>query len=67
MADTSVKPAKKGTSQARSYIGIVSQGDASIKAAMAEGGISKVHHVDYEAFNVLGFYGEHTTTVYGKE
>ena len=41
-------------------------GDASIKAAMDNGGITKIHHVDYKAMSVLGVYAKYTTVVYGE-
>jgi len=41
-------------------------GDASIKAAMENGGITKIHHVDYKATSVLGVYAKYTTVVYGE-
>lgn len=56
---------KVGTSKATSILGLVATGDASIKTAMANGGISKVKFVDYESKNILGLFGEYTTTVYG--
>lgn len=56
---------KVGTSKATSILGLVATGDASIKAAMANGRITKVKYVDYESKNILGIYGEYTTTVYG--
>lgn len=56
---------KVGVAKATSIIGMVATGDASIKAAMANGGISKIKFVDYDSKNILGLYGEYTTTVYG--
>ena len=56
---------KVGTAKSTSILGLVATGDASIKAAMANGGISRVKYVDYHAKNILGLYGEYTTTVYG--
>jgi hypothetical protein len=41
-------------------------GDASISAAMANGGITRIHHVDHETLNLLGFYARYTTIVYGE-
>jgi hypothetical protein len=41
-------------------------GDASISAAMRNGGITRVHHVDYETLNVLGWFARFTTIVYGE-
>lgn len=56
---------KVGTAQATSILGLVATGDASIEAAALNGGIKKVKYVDYHAKNILGIYGEYTTTVYG--
>jgi len=47
-------------------LGLVALGDASIEAAMKDGGITKVHHVDYETFSVLGVYARFTLIVYGE-
>lgn len=56
---------KTGTAKATSILGLVATGDASIKAAMQQGGITKIKYVDYSAKNILGLYGEYVTTVYG--
>ena len=45
---------------------IVAYGDASISAAMRNGGITRVHHVDHETLNILGVYAKYTTIVYGE-
>ena len=41
-------------------------GDSSIKTAAANGGITKISHVDYHVMSVLGLYVETTVTVYGE-
>ena len=41
-------------------------GDASISAAMRNGGITRVHHVDHETLNILGWFAKYTTIVYGE-
>ena len=41
-------------------------GDASISRAMKNGGITRVHHVDQETLNVLGWFSKYTTIVYGE-
>ena len=50
-----MKAMKTGRSQAEGII-IVGFGDASISAAAKEGQITKVHHVDSNSLNVLGFF-----------
>ena len=63
--DNSVKPVKQGTATAEGII-CFTKGDASLKAAMANGGITKVHHVDYKVTNILGIVGSTTTVVWGE-
>lgn len=55
---------KVGVAKATSILSLVATGDASIRAA-ANGGIKTIKYVDYDAKNILGLYGEYTTTVYG--
>lgn len=63
--DNSVKPMKCGEASARGII-CFTQGDCSIRAAMMDGGITKIHHVDYKVNNILGIVGTTTTLVYGE-
>ena len=63
--DNSVGMSKVGTATSQAIV-FFAQGDASIKAAMEAGGITKVHHVDCEAFSVLGVYATYKTVVYGE-
>ena len=63
--DNDVKPAKMGTAKAEGII-CFCEGDASLKAAMTNGGITKVHHVDYKVKNILGIIGSTTTIVWGE-
>ncbi len=56
---------KVGMSQAEGIL-VVAYGDASISAAMKDGNLTRVHHVDKETFNVLGIYGRYRTIVYGE-
>ena len=65
VTDEDVAYTKVGTAQAVSILGLVATGDASLRAAVRDGKISKIKYVDYSARNILGFYGEYTTTVYG--
>lgn len=56
---------KTGVSTARSVLGILAQGDASIEAACKAGGIKKIHHVDWKVEGVL-FVTNYTCIVYGE-
>ena len=67
MATGETKGSKVGTSQCVSYLGMVAKGDASVAAAMKQGKISKVSHIDWkvESEIPLGIKTVYTTTVYG--
>jgi hypothetical protein len=57
---------KVGTATSTAIICFAS-GDSSVKAAMENGGITKIHNVDYKVMNVLGgLYVKYTTVVYGE-
>nr|NQU90667.1 hypothetical protein [Bacteroidota bacterium] len=57
---------KVGTAKMQSILGLVATGDASIEAAAKSAGITKIHHVDYEATGILGIIATFTTVVYGE-
>ena len=56
---------KVGTSKATSIVG-VTLGDSSLDTARRNGGIKKVHYVDYHTWSVLSVYGWTETRVYGE-
>ena len=51
--------------EAKGYVGVVALGDASIQAAAREAGITRIHHVDYQAKSYVGVYTIYTIIVYG--
>ena len=63
---SNVGASKVGEASATSILGLIATGDASIQAAMKQGGITKVQHVDYNTTSVLGIYATYTVTVYGE-
>ena len=65
MVDNAVRPARCGTAMSKGII-LLAIGDASIEAAMADGNISRVHHIDSEELSVLGLYCEQTIYVWGE-
>lgn len=65
-ASAKVDSLKVGKSQCKDFFSLVAFGDASINAAMKNGNISKVHYVDWKAYNVLGLTGTYECTVYGE-
>ena len=56
---------KEGKACGTSILGWIAQGDASIAAAKANGGITKVSSVDHYAKSILFIYGEWCTIVKG--
>lgn len=64
MESTVVKK-KMGASQSVAVLGLFAFGDASIAKAAEEGGLTTVHHVDYEYMNILFFYQSFKTKAYG--
>lgn len=56
---------KKGEACATSILGLVTTGDASIRAAADAGNIKKVSVVDSSIMNILGLYAKYCTIVSG--
>jgi hypothetical protein len=65
LGDTSVGYSKVGESMAEGIV-LIAQGDASITAAMEDGGIRRIHHVDSEEISILGVYCKQIIRVYGE-
>ena len=65
-ATTATGATKEGKACVQSILGWVAQGDASITAAKAAGGITEVSSVDHTANNILGIIGTWCTVVKGK-
>lgn len=65
VVDNSVRPLKRGETTSGGII-MFGTGDGSIGTAMLNGGITKVHHVDYSVMNILYLYTEIKTIVYGE-
>jgi hypothetical protein len=57
---------KSGQAESMSILGLIATGDASTKAAAANGGLNKIEHADYYYFNVLGVVQRYRTIVYGE-
>ena len=58
-------PLRSGSASANTVLGLFATGDASIRRAALNGGISDIHYVDYRSSSLLGIYAEYTVTVYG--
>jgi hypothetical protein len=63
--DNSVECSKQGFAECQGII-CVAIGDASIRTAMKNGDITKVHHIDHETLCVLGIYSQYKVVVYGE-
>jgi len=58
---------KVGEGSVTSILGLIVTGDASIKAAMERGGITKIHHIDQSVTGFLGYvFTTYTVKVYGE-
>jgi hypothetical protein len=57
---------KQGKACAQSILGLLARGDASVRAAKENGGITEVSSVDHSARNLLNIVGEWCTLVRGK-
>lgn len=56
---------KVGTAKATTILGLVSTGDAGIKAASQDGNIKDIHYVDQQVESIFIFFIKRTTKVYG--
>ncbi len=56
---------KSGSGVCKTYLGLFSQGDASIESIAKSAGITRIHHIDAHSKNIWVLYGEYTVTVYG--
>ena len=65
-ATSNTESAKVGTGECTSILGWFATGDCSISAAMKNGNITKIHHVDHDAMSVLFIYAKYTIKVYGE-
>jgi hypothetical protein len=66
VAATSSAGTKQGQACARSILGFIATGDASIEAAKRAAGITEVSSVDHHTTNILGIIGDFCTVVKGK-
>lgn len=57
---------KVGSSSVTSIFGLFAVGDASIRAAVVDGGISEIYFVDSQIEGFLGLFVTYTVVVYGK-
>ena len=56
----------QGKSSCYSILYLIAFGNCGIDKAMENGGITKVHHVDNKAMNILFLFVKYDTVVYGE-
>jgi hypothetical protein len=56
---------KEGKACMETILGLIAHGDASVRAAKLDGGITEVSVVDHSARNFLNIVGEYCTVVRG--
>ena len=66
MATSNNVGGKVGTASAKSILGWVGTGDASINTAAQNAGITKISHIDYKSSNILGIIATYEVMVYGE-
>jgi hypothetical protein len=65
--DSAVIASRSGEASASAILGLIATGDAGIEAAMKDGNITKVHHIDHQVVHFLGgIYVKNKTIVYGR-
>ena len=60
------KAPKVGTAECQSVLSLVATGDCSVETAMKQGGVTKVHYVDWDSKNILGLFGQYKLVVHGE-
>lgn len=55
-----------GMSKAKSYLGMVNLGDASLQSAAEDAGVNEIEHANIKVKGILGLYAEKTVKVYGE-
>jgi len=57
---------RRGESECKNVMFMVGWGDGGIRAAVENGNITEIRHVDYRFMNIGPFYQKYTTIVYGE-
>ncbi|HZM00979.1 MAG TPA: TRL domain-containing protein [Planctomycetota bacterium] len=56
---------KRGMSEVYTFLGLFAYGDGTVDAAMRQGGLTTLHHADYEYECLLGLLAIRRTFAYG--
>ncbi|TGL08058.1 TRL-like family protein [Leptospira bouyouniensis] len=63
--ETGSPTTKEGFSCAKSYLGLIAMGDASIEEAQKQGNIKEITSIELETYNFLGIYAKLCTVTKG--
>jgi hypothetical protein len=64
--NAAVVSTKTGEATAENILGLIEIGDCSAEAAARNGGLTKIHYLDYKFENILGVYSKFTTIAHGE-
>ncbi|ABZ95794.1 Conserved hypothetical protein [Leptospira biflexa serovar Patoc strain 'Patoc 1 (Ames)'] len=65
LMETGNSATKEGFSCAKSYLGLIALGDASIETAQKQGNIKEITSIELETYNFLGIYAKLCTVTKG--
>ncbi len=57
---------KKGISQSKDILGLVTTGNSGVQQACENGGISQIHSIDRKTEGLWFFYRKYITIIYGE-
>ncbi|WP_265350561.1 TRL-like family protein [Leptospira soteropolitanensis] len=58
MMETGTPASKEGVACAKSYLGLLALGDASVEASQKNGNIREITSIELETYNFLGIYAK---------
>ncbi|MBM9590490.1 TRL-like family protein [Leptospira sp. 201903075] len=65
MMETGVAATKEGIACAKSYLGLLALGDASVEISQKNGNIKEITSIELETYNFLGIYAKLCTVTKG--
>ncbi|TGK82633.1 TRL-like family protein [Leptospira noumeaensis] len=65
MMETGILATKEGIACAKSYLGLIALGDASVEVAQRNGNIREITSIELETFNFFGIYAKLCTVTKG--
>ncbi|XDD54200.1 TRL-like family protein [Leptospira sp. WS4.C2] len=65
MMETGISATKEGIACAKSYLGLLALGDASVEVSQKNGNIKEITSIELESYNFLGIYAKLCTVTKG--